>query len=122
MALRPAATSWSVSLWGAKVLAIFQGEDSYVTPAWYETKRQTGKVVPTWNCVVVHAHGELTVRDDGAWVRGQIEALTDVREKRQQSRRRFFRASMNFRTRCITAAPGPAIHLSLAKPRRRGRG
>src|SRR5262249_14648820 len=38
-------------------LAVFQGPHTYVSPSWYESKRQHGKVVPTWNYVVVHAHG-----------------------------------------------------------------
>lgn len=62
------------------VLAIFQGPQAYVTPSWYETKRQTGKVVPTWNYVVVHAHGTIAVVDDKAWLRDQIEDLTDRHE------------------------------------------
>jgi transcriptional regulator len=58
------------------VLAIFHGPDSYITPSWYATKRETGKVVPTWNYAVVHAYGALRIIDDPAWVRAQLEALT----------------------------------------------
>jgi transcriptional regulator len=65
---------------GGAALAIFQGPEGYVTPSWYATKRETGKVVPTWNYVVVHAHGPLTVIDDPAWIREQIEALTRAKE------------------------------------------
>ena len=43
-----------------EALAIFDGPDAYVSPAWYEEKRLTGKVVPTWNYVTVQAHGTLT--------------------------------------------------------------
>ena len=68
---------------GSAALAIFQGSQAYVTPSWYETKRATGKVVPTWNYVVVHAHGALTVIDDPAWIRTQIEALTRMHEGRR---------------------------------------
>jgi transcriptional regulator len=64
----------------AEVLAIFQGAESYITPSWYETKRETGKVVPTWNYVTVHAHGRLRVIDDPAWLRQQITALTLTHE------------------------------------------
>jgi transcriptional regulator len=52
---------------GTEALVIFQGAESYVTPSWYETKRQTGKMVPTWNYAVVQAHGPLRVIDDPAW-------------------------------------------------------
>jgi transcriptional regulator len=65
---------------GTEVMAIFQGAESYITPSWYETKRQTGKVVPTWNYVTVHAHGYLKVMDDPAWLRAQITALTQAQE------------------------------------------
>ncbi|UOQ71562.1 FMN-binding negative transcriptional regulator [Hymenobacter cellulosilyticus] len=61
-------------------LAIFQGPDAYITPEWYATKQETGKVVPTWNYAVVHAHGTLRIIDDAAWVRHQIEQLTAAHE------------------------------------------
>ena len=48
---------WKAAAPGAPALAIFLGPDAYVTPFWYPTKQQTGKVVPTWNYVAVHAHG-----------------------------------------------------------------
>ena len=59
-----------------EALAIFQGIEGYVTPSWYETKRETGKVVPTWNYVVVHARGAMRIIDDAAWLRAHVEALT----------------------------------------------
>lgn len=61
---------------GSKVLVVFQGADSYVTPSWYETKRETGKVVPTWNYVIVQASGSAQLIDDRAWLAGQIAELT----------------------------------------------
>ena len=57
-------------------LAIFQGPHSYVSPAWYATKKEHGKVVPTWNYAVVHAHGPIRVIDDRAWLRRFVEQLT----------------------------------------------
>ena len=59
-----------------EALAIFHGPDSYITPSWYATKQETGKVVPTWNYAVAHAYGKLRVIDDAAWIRAQLEALT----------------------------------------------
>ncbi len=58
-------------------LAIFQGPHTYVSPAWYATKQESGKVVPTWNYAVVHAHGPLLVIDDRAWLRQFVERLTN---------------------------------------------
>lgn len=63
-----------------EVLAVFHGPDTYITPSWYATKKETGKVVPTWNYAVVHAYGCLRVVDDVSWLRAQIEALTHYNE------------------------------------------
>ena len=51
-----------------EALAIFDGPDAYVSPAWYEEKRLTGKVVPTWNYVTIQAHGTLTTIHDPDWL------------------------------------------------------
>lgn len=57
-------------------LVVFQGPQAYITPSWYvETKPANGKVVPTWNYCVVHAHGSLRVIDERDWLRGQVERL-----------------------------------------------
>lgn len=61
-------------------LVVFQGLQDYVTPSWYATKRETGKVVPTWNYVTVHAWGRPRVMNDDGWLRRQIEDLTNSRE------------------------------------------
>jgi transcriptional regulator len=58
-----------------EALAIFHGPDAYVTPSWYPTKAETGRVVPTWNYAVAHAYGTLRVVDDPAWLRAHLEAL-----------------------------------------------
>jgi transcriptional regulator len=65
----------------AEALVIFQGPERYITPSWYETKRDTGKVVPTWNYVAVHAYGPIKVIDDLDWLRTQIEDLTRANEE-----------------------------------------
>ena len=62
------------------VLVVFRGVDHYITPRWYETKRLTGKVVPTWNYVMVQARGRPRVIDDAAWLHTQIRALTNRHE------------------------------------------
>jgi transcriptional regulator len=67
---------WREVVPGSEVLAIFQGPEAYVTPSWYPTKAETGKVVPTWNYAVAHAYGILRVVEDSTWVRTQLEALT----------------------------------------------
>ncbi|UUP19349.1 FMN-binding negative transcriptional regulator [Nitratireductor thuwali] len=62
------------------VLVVFQGPQAYVTPSWYETKKQTGKVVPTWNYAIVQVRGPAEIIDDRDWLRAQIEALTGRHE------------------------------------------
>jgi transcriptional regulator len=64
-------------------LVVFQGRDHYITPSWYETKRETGKVVPTWNYTMVQAKGRAEVMDD-AWLTRQIAELTQVLESRRE--------------------------------------
>lgn len=61
-------------------LVIFQGAHTYISPSWYASKKEHGKVVPTWNYAVVHASGPLRVIDDRAWVRRFVEQLTDRHE------------------------------------------
>jgi transcriptional regulator len=69
---------------GAPVLVVFQGVDAYVTPSWYQTKRETGKVVPTWNYAMVQARGPARVVDDPQWLRAQIEVLTGNQESARE--------------------------------------
>jgi transcriptional regulator len=59
-----------------EALVIFSGPNAYITPGWYSTKQETGRVVPTWNYVAVHAYGSLRLRDDPQFLRGHLEALT----------------------------------------------
>lgn len=65
---------------GGPVLVVFQGEEAYISPGWYATKSETGKVVPTWNYLMVQARGRPVVTDDAAWLRDQIDALTTQME------------------------------------------
>src|SRR5262245_55497873 len=57
---------WRESTAGVEALAIFSGPQRYITPSWYATKAESGRVVPTWNYAVVHAHGPLRAIDDPA--------------------------------------------------------
>lgn len=57
-------------------LAIFQGPQAYISPSWYATKQQTGKVVPTWNYCAVHAYGPIRLIDDAGWLRNHLAELT----------------------------------------------
>jgi transcriptional regulator len=71
---------WQRSAADMEGLAMFAGPDSYVTPSWYATKRATGKVVPTWNYVAVHAYGRVEFIEDPAWLLGLVTRLTERHE------------------------------------------
>jgi transcriptional regulator len=63
-----------------EALVVFQDVDAYVTPSWYATKRETGKVVPTWNFSAVHVYGKLRAIEDRDWLRKLVTDLTDAHE------------------------------------------
>ena len=65
---------------GSPALAIVAGAQAYVSPAWYASKQEHGRVVPTWNYSSVHLTGTVTVHDDEAWVRDLVGRLTDLHE------------------------------------------
>jgi transcriptional regulator len=65
---------------GQAAMAMFQSAHSYVSPSWYASKQESGKVVPTWNYVVVHAHGTPTVTHEAPWLRSLVETLTREHE------------------------------------------
>jgi transcriptional regulator len=66
---------------GREALVIARGPDSYVTPSWYASKAEHGRVVPTWNYAVVHVHGTVTVHDDVDWLADLVRRLTAKHEQ-----------------------------------------
>src|SRR5688572_21518133 len=62
-------------------VVVFQGPQKYITPSWYAAKMATGKVVPTWNYAVVHAHGSPRVTHDQNWLRAHVSELSDRHEQ-----------------------------------------
>ena len=71
---------WRTLGQGMESLVIFQGVQSYITPSWYAAKQEHGKVVPTWNYAVVHAHGTPRATQDRDWLRRLVGRLTDTHE------------------------------------------
>ncbi len=63
-----------------QALVIVRGPDAYVSPGWYASKAEHGRVVPTWNYVTAHVHGQLVVHDDPAWVEALVRRLTGRHE------------------------------------------
>jgi transcriptional regulator len=82
------ALLWLVALSNAQwktpaigdAMVILAGPDAYVSPAWYATKREHGRVVPTWNYITVHAYGRLIIHDDPVWVEANVRRLSDHHE------------------------------------------
>lgn len=70
---------WSEPAIGESLM-IIQGADAYVSPSWYASKAEHGRVVPTWNYSTAHVYGTLVIHDDPAWLAGQVRRLTDVNE------------------------------------------
>lgn len=68
---------------GAETLVVFQGAGAYVTPSWYATKQESGKVVPTWNYMIVQARGHASTHHDAEWLRAQIDAMTEAQENKR---------------------------------------
>ena len=64
----------------AECLVVFQGPQHYISPSLYPTKQETGKVVPTWNYITVHAWGAPRVIDDTGWIHRQVDDLTRHKE------------------------------------------
>ncbi|MCE9622798.1 MAG: FMN-binding negative transcriptional regulator [Actinomycetia bacterium] len=64
-------------------LAIFTGPNAYVSPNWYPSKAEHGRVVPTWNYTTVHVHGTLQIHDDDDWKLAVVTLLTDTFEAAQ---------------------------------------
>lgn len=65
---------------GARVLVVFQGVDTYVTPSWYASKSEHGKVVPTWNYAMVQARGRASVHETPEWLGDMVRDLTHRHE------------------------------------------
>jgi transcriptional regulator len=62
------------------VLVIVRGPDAYVSPSWYASKSEHGRVVPTWDYVLAHVHGRLVVHDDPGWLAAHVRRLTGAHE------------------------------------------
>ena len=71
---------WRDARADVEALVVFQGTQAYVSPGWYPSKAEHGKVVPTWNYVTVQARGPLRAIDDAAWVRAFVSRLTTRHE------------------------------------------
>lgn len=97
---------------GAQVLVVFRAEHAYLSPSWYPSKREFHKQVPTWNYRVVHAHGEITVRDDERFVRGLVARLTRKHEASQPAPWKMGDAPTDYIDAMLKAIMGVEVEIS----------
>jgi transcriptional regulator len=71
---------WSKAAPEVEALAIFTGANAYISPNWYPSKAEHGKVVPTWNYETVHVRGHFIVHDETEWKRALVTRLTEHHE------------------------------------------
>ena len=74
---------WRAAGGNVESLVILRGPDDYVSPSWYATKREHGRVVPTWNYTTLQVYGRLVAHDDVEWLRGLVTRLTNQHEATQ---------------------------------------
>jgi transcriptional regulator len=94
---------------GVAVLAVFNGPDAYVSPAWYPSKTADPRVVPTWNYVVAHARGTLRTIDDAGWIRRHVATLSAWHETAAGSDWTIDDAPADFIDRLVGAIVGIEI-------------
>lgn len=75
---------WRETPPNSEALAVFLGPGAYITPRWYQTKKQNGRVVPTWNYITIHARGPITFFEDSSRLRQTVATLTDLHESAAQ--------------------------------------
>ena len=104
---------WRETRLDMPVLVIFQGPQHYISPSWYPTKQEHGKVVPTWNYVGVQARGLLQIHDDPVWVRQQASQITDQQERASEKPWAVDDAPRDYTDSMIKAVVGISIEVTL---------
>ena len=94
-----------------RALAIFSGADAYVTPSLYLSKREHGKVVPTWNYIAVHVSGVLETFNDAAALRDQVARITDMMEQTAAVPWKVTDAPDDYISKMLNAITG--VHLTI---------
>jgi len=97
---------WKELAEGNEALMIFHGPEGYVTPNWYPSKSEHGKVVPTWNYSAVHVGGGIRFIQDAAWLRALVTELTDTYEEGRAERWRVSDAPADYLESMLAAIVG----------------
>lgn len=95
-----------------EALVIVRGPDSYISPSWYPSKAEHGRVVPTWNYMTAHVYGRVTVHDDPVWLDRLLRRLTDKHESGRSQPWHVTDAPAEFLTGQLRAIVGIEIAIS----------
>ena len=95
-----------------EALVIVRGPDAYVSPSWYPSKREHGRVVPTWNYVTAHVYGELVIHDDPQWLDALVRRLTERHEAGRTAPWSVDDAPAGFVARQLKAIVGVEVRIS----------
>jgi transcriptional regulator len=103
---------WQQAAERPDALVIFQGPTAYISPNWYPSKHEAHRQVPTWNYMVVHAHGPIAVHDDEAFVRGLVARLTRKMEAGEPAPWKMGDAPADFISQMLGAIVGIEIEVT----------
>ena len=103
---------WQEAAAAPETLVIFQGPTAYISPTWYPSKAETHRAVPTWNYIVVHAHGRIVVHDDENYVRGLVARLTRKMEAGESAPWKMGDAPADYLTQMLGAIVGLEIEVT----------
>jgi transcriptional regulator len=103
---------WQDIATGEEVLAVFRAAESYVSPNWYPSKHEFHKQVPTWNYIVAHAHGRVTIRDDERYIRSVVARLTRIHEAPEPHPWKMSDSSRDFIDTMVKAVVGIEIEIT----------
>jgi len=103
---------WKEIASGDEVLVVFRGADAYISPNWYPSKHEHHRQVPTWNYMVAHAHGRVTVHDDERYLRGLVGRLTKHHEAAQPHPWRMGESPQTFISEMLASIVGLQIEIT----------
>jgi transcriptional regulator len=103
---------WKDLASGDEVLVVFRASDAYISPNWYPSKHEHHRQVPTWNYMVVHAHGRVTVQDDERYLRGLVGRLTNRHEAVQPRPWRMSESPQSFINEMLASIVGLEIEIT----------
>ena len=103
---------WEDLTSGDEVLVVFRGADAYISPNWYPSKHEHHRQVPTWNYMVAHAHGRVTVHQDERYLRGLVGRLTKHHEAAQPRPWRMGDSPQTFINEMLASIVGLEIEIA----------